>query len=343
MDNQRLMIWAFFGLMAWMTFQAWQQDYAPAPIAAPTQTATPANGGQPDASLPELSPETVNGSDIDAPSVMPAVDAPAVSEPLIAAASIEVQTDVLSITISSQGGTLAGGTLLNYPVAKDRPNELVKLLSADPEQLALLQSGLRSSGDGAEPNHLAMFNSNRDSYELGNSDELVVPLSWTDGNGISVTKTYRFKRGSYIVQLEQTISNNSNSAWRGAEYTQLSRYLREQERSMFDVDSYSFNGPIIYDGEKSEKLQRDDLIDDGTYSFSTDAGWFGAIQHHFVTAVVPSAKRHSVTAYRSVTRTQRPARSAWRGRLRRARATHLRRHCLSARSCSRSSNKLTTN
>ncbi|MGI9270230.1 MAG: membrane protein insertase YidC [Woeseiaceae bacterium] len=299
MDNQRLMIWAFFGLMAWMTFQAWQQDYGPAPVAAPTEVVAESSTAHPDASLPTLGPEAVEtGADIDAPNVMPSVDAPAVAEPVLTAASIEVKTDVLSITISTQGGTLAGGTLLNYPVAKDRPNELVSLLSSDPEQLALLQSGLRSSGDGAEPNHLAMFKTERSAYELGNSDELVVPLSWTDGNGITVTKTYRFKRGSYIVQLEQTISNSSDSSWRGAEYVQLQRNLKEQERSMFDVDSYSFNGPIIYDGEKSEKLDRDDLVDDGPYSFSSESGWFGAIQHHFVAAVVPereTTQRYSVS------------------------------------------------
>jgi YidC/Oxa1 family membrane protein insertase len=56
---------------------------------------------------------------------------------------------------------------------------------------------------------------------------------------------------------------------------------------MFDVDSYSFNGPIVYNGEKAEKLQRDDLLDDGPYTFKTDHGWFGAIEHHFVAAVVP--------------------------------------------------------
>jgi YidC/Oxa1 family membrane protein insertase len=69
---------------------------------------------------------------------------------------------------------------------------------------------------------------------------------------------------------------------------QLDRRLKEHERSMFDVDSYSFNGPITYDGDKAEKLQRDDLVDDGAYTYSSDAGWFGAIQHHFVTAIVPA-------------------------------------------------------
>ena len=31
MDNQRLLVWAAFGLLAFMTYQAWLQDYGPAP------------------------------------------------------------------------------------------------------------------------------------------------------------------------------------------------------------------------------------------------------------------------------------------------------------------------
>jgi len=56
---------------------------------------------------------------------------------------------------------------------------------------------------------------------------------------------------------------------------------------MFDVDSYSFAGPIVYDGDKSTKLKHDDLLEDGAYKFKSQAGWFGAIQHHFLSAVIP--------------------------------------------------------
>ena len=41
---------------------------------------------------------------------------------------------------------------------------------------------------------------------------------------------------------------------------------------MFDVDSYSVDGPIVYDGEKSEKLKRDDLLEDGPYIVHIGAG-----------------------------------------------------------------------
>ena len=118
---------------------------------------------------------------------------------------------------------------------------------------------------------------------------MVVVLSWTDPAGIVVEKRYRFSKGSYVIHLEQVVTNGSAAAWRGAEYLRIKRYSRAQERSMFDVDSYSFAGPIVYDGEKSQKLKRDDLLDDGTYEYSATQGWLGAIQHHFVTAVVPPA------------------------------------------------------
>ncbi len=294
MDNQRLLIWAIFGLTAWMTYQAWMRDYGPQP--QPEQSAIEAPGDQElDGPLPELQEPT---GQLDAPSVEPVADTPSTSAPA-SAATIRVRTDVLDLTISTQGGTLTQAALLNYPVAKDRPNDLVELLTTDPARISLIQSGLRASAEGTEANHLAMFSGVRESYELDGADELIVPLTWTDENGITVEKRYRFTPGSYTFGLEQTVINNSDAAWRGAEYVQIQRYLASQERSMFDVDSYSFIGPIIYNGEKSEKLTRDDLVDDGPRSFSTEHGWFGTIQHHFVTAVIPEAgtkQRFSVSA-----------------------------------------------
>ena len=68
---------------------------------------------------------------------------------------------------------------------------------------------------------------------------------------------------------------------------------------MFDVDSYSFTGSIIYNGEKSEKLKRDDLLEDGAVKLKSQAGWFGSIQHHFLSAVVPergTEQSYSVSA-----------------------------------------------
>jgi len=147
---------------------------------------------------------------------------------------------------------------------------------------------VRAAGGAAEATHLETFVAGQSEYSLRNDDELVVSLTWQDESGVKVEKRYTLSRGSYTILLEQNVTNGSAAEWRGAEYVRIKRRSVEVERSMFNVDSYSFDGPIVYNGEKSEKLKRDDLIDDGRYEFNAQQGWFGSIQHHFLRAVVPS-------------------------------------------------------
>ncbi len=288
MDNQRLFIWAFFGLMVWITYQTWMQDYGPQPVATPAATAEQVE--QPaipdEDELPTLS-ATESAPELDAP--QPVIEAPAES-PASAAETVRVTTDVLDLEISTQGGTIQSAALLRYPVAKDRPDDLVRLLSTDPGNFGLIQTGIRTAGaaDGeAEPIHTASFSAAQSRYDLGDADELVVPLTWTGPDGLVVEKRFRFTRGGYAIIVEQAVTNGRETAWQGAAYAQIRRVSREAERSMFDVDTYSFVGPIIYDGSKSEKLDRDDLLK-SAYTYSSSDGWLGSIQHHFVSALVPA-------------------------------------------------------
>jgi YidC/Oxa1 family membrane protein insertase len=287
MDNQRLLIWAFFVLMAWMTWQAWQLDYGPRPAqpvagepAAVEDTLGTLDAPAVEEDVPAL---TV---DSDQPPAAPAATADTATP--APAATIAVSTDVIDVTISLAGGTLQGATLKNYPIAKDEP-ELVRLLDTGGAAFGLIESGVRAADGAAEATHLDTFTTTRSSYELGDADELVVPLVWTDAGGVTIEKRFRFSRGSYRIELEQQITNGADTSWRGAEYVRIKRRSAPLERSMFDVDSYSFTGPIVYDGDKSEKLDRDDLIDDGPIEYSAQQGWTGSIQHHFLRAVVPAA------------------------------------------------------
>jgi YidC/Oxa1 family membrane protein insertase len=290
MDNQRLLVWAAFGLMLWFTYQAWMQDYGPEPARPATPTTTePQDDAAPPADLPELSDRAS-----DAPDPEPEPDrGPSLETPddvaAVAGNIIRVRTDVLDVEINSRGGTLQNAALLRYPVAKDRPNDLVQLLTTERAHFGVIQTGLRSTDDGAEPNHLAEFQSTAQSYDLAGDDELAVSLTWQNGAGISVVKQYRFERGSYIVRVQQTVTNDSQDEWRGAAYAQIQRHSAPQDRSMFDVDSYSFQGPIIYDGERSSKLDRDDLLSDGPLTMNTAGGWVAMIQHHFLSGIVPAA------------------------------------------------------
>ena len=285
MDNQRLLIWGLFGLLAWITYQTWVQDYAPKPVAAPTKQlqqgefATPEN----DSELPELSAPSDSGAD----DLMP-LGVDEVPAETNAASTIRVLTDVLDIEISTEGGTLQSAKLLKYPVAKDDPDTLVQLLSTETANLGLIRTGLRTAKEGNRPDYRKPFIPAATHYEMGDGDELVVSMSRGSDDGTKIEKRYRFTRGSYAIAVEHEVTNNGDTLWRGAPYAQIVRVSREPERSMFDVDSYSFAGPIIYTGEKAEKLHRDDLMEDGPYDFKSQAGWIGAIQHHFLSAVIPT-------------------------------------------------------
>ena len=285
MDNQRLLVWAAFGLMLWFTYQAWVQDYArkPVPQSQPVADSVVSPDGEAVPELPELPEAGSIAPELDAAPTMPGE-----SGADAAASAIRVTTDVLDVEINTHGGTLQKAVLLRYPVAKDRPDVLVQLLSPVPPDVGLLQTGLRTAGEGAEPNHLAQFSSESSEYRLDGDDELVVTLTWEGGEGVSVRKQYRFSRGSYIIGVQQTVTNDGAKEWRGAEYAQIQRQSHAQDRSMFDVDSYSFQGPVIYDGERSTKLDRDDLLSDGPLNLSATNGWVAAIQHHFLSAVVPA-------------------------------------------------------
>ena len=236
MDNQRLLIWGTFGMLLWLTYQAWQADYAAAP-ALETQPATEETTAPPVGidSLPSL-PEAVADS-AQAAQQSPNLDVELEPTPQADTGIVRVTTDVLEVEINTTGATLQRAAIRNYPVHKDEPDALVELLSPAGPDRGAIQMGLIAEGDGAEANHLALFASPSTEYELNGDDEIVVPFTWTDGQGISVEKEIRFTRGSYRIDITQRIVNNSGADWRGAEYAQIERRSHEVERSMCNVDT----------------------------------------------------------------------------------------------------------
>ncbi|HEY0684444.1 MAG TPA: membrane protein insertase YidC [Steroidobacter sp.] len=285
MDNQRVFIWAALALVLYLNFITWQKDYAPAPVApAPTAQTQSANGSTaPPANetLPDLPSATT-----DAPS--PPTSAPSAnSEPAAGnAAVIRVQTDVLSLDISTRGGELIRADLLKYPLQKNRPDVPVRLFNPQPP-LYVARSGLRAADGRAEPTHQAIFQSAANEYTLAaGQKELLVPLTWTDDQGVTVVKTYKFTPGSYRIDLSYDVVNTSSTDYKAASYVQIVRHYEHVERSYFKVETYAYRGPAIYDGKAYRKLNIEDE-EDRAFKSSITGGWMAALQHHFVAAAVP--------------------------------------------------------
>jgi len=283
MDNQRVFIWAALALVLYLNFMAWQKDYAPAPVPTPTTQATEGTASTASETLPDL-PSTSSS----APEA-PDVTAPASASQEATSASapvIRVQTDVLSMDISARGGELIRADLLKYPVEKNRPDVPVRLFNPS-SPLYVARSGLRAADQRAEPTHQVIYQSAADEYTLAaGQDELVVPLTWSDGQGITVVKTYRFKPGSYQIELTYDVVNTSGSDYRAASYVQIVRHYEHVERSYFRVETYAYRGPAIFDGKAYRKLKIEDE-EDRAFKATITGGWMAALQHHFVAAAVP--------------------------------------------------------
>ena len=134
---------------------------------------------------------------------------------------------------------------------RTRPNVPVRLLNDDPPiRCSWCRAGLRARNGEPAPTHLALYSSDaRELRARARQDELMLPLTWTDGQGVKVTKTLTFHRGRYDDRSRLLRSTTRRGApWSFAPYAQILRYNTPVERSYFRPDSYAFKGPAIYDG-----------------------------------------------------------------------------------------------
>ena len=309
MDNPRIYLWIGLALLVWMNIIQWDRDHGQrtAPAAAPASVQGTATPEAPAATqLPPLpsSDPTAPPSTVTAPSSTTpaaAVDA--------GAPKVRVVTDVLDVDVSLQGGDLLRADLPQYPKDKKPGSPPVRLLTTEEATFGVVRSGLRAADGRPEPTHLATYAAPRTEYRLApGAQELRVPLTWTDGQGVTVTKTYVFNPGRYDIDLVYDVQNASGTDWKAASYVQFVRHVYPQKRSMFDVESYAFRGPAIYDGNKYRKLDVEDE-DDLALRTSFTNGWIAEMQHHFVSAAVPpqgqtydlalqKEQAHSVVSYR---------------------------------------------
>lgn len=303
----RLFLWAALGVALFLNYEAWVADYAqvPASVSGAPSAKHPGGAGGEGTGLGETVPHgasansaSISGRSSASSEPAQTADAAAAAPPsnaavprLAAAPAVRVQTDVLDMQLSLDGGTIVYAALPKYPEVKGQSSPVVLESLASPQKLYLLESGLGGPDDAARPTHLAHFTSPERQYRLApGADELRVPLTWTDGHGVTVTKTFVFRRGSYEIGLDQTVDNRSAAPWQADAYAEILRYETPSHSSMFtySASSRSFHGPAIYDGGKYRTLNIT-KEEDQHLSLEVANGWIAAPQLHFVSAVVPPA------------------------------------------------------
>lgn len=249
-------------ILAYLLWNGWQKDH-PALVPAPSTISASHNG-----TLTTL-PGSVN----------------ATTTSLAPPQLIHVKTDVLAVDIDPVGGAIVHSALLEYPQALHDPQAYV-LMNTQPHLLYTAQSGLVSGTDAP-----IVYQSPQQNYTLATGqDELVIPLTWRNKDGLLMTKTLTFGRGSYRVKLAMDLQNASTKPWQGNFYLQLKRIEPVQASAGF-FNIKPFLGAVISSPDKRyQKFTFSELAKEPVNQTISN-GWAAMEEHYFISAWIPDANQ----------------------------------------------------
>jgi len=284
MDIQRLIAFVVFSFSALLLWDAWQKHNAPhVPAPQAAVAGKPAAGTAPTPSLP-LAPNASPAASPAVPGAPAAAPVEATGQPII------VKTDLFEVELNTAGGDIRRVKLFKVFSALDRTKPLT-LLSADPKQYFVTQSGLL--GDGL-PSHKAMYTAEGNAFTLAEGkDQLEVRLVASDATGAEVVKKFAFRRGTYEIQVSYEVKNAGDKPLAPFAYFQFLRDGNQPSQEAAQTSAIAgvatYTGPAVYTEEsKFVKVDFKD-IEKGkqTHAKKSKDGWIGLVQHYFISAWLP--------------------------------------------------------
>ena len=263
MDSQRNILLIALALVSFLLYQQWNVAKNPAPQAIE---------------------QTQSNSSLPASSFANEFD-PTPSQQATAKA-ITVTTDVLTLSIDTVGGDVVQADLNQYAAELDSAARFELLQNVAGYQY-IAQSGL------VGPQGIDLSSTNRPSYTVSadsfvlpdGQDELRVPMTYS-ANGIEYTKTFILKRGSYALDVEYNVINNSGNNATFGMYAHLRQNVMDDGGSI-TMPTYR-GGAYSTQDVRYKKYSFDDMQDRNLSITLTDGqGWAAMIQHYFASAWIP--------------------------------------------------------
>jgi YidC/Oxa1 family membrane protein insertase len=282
MDTQRLILFFVFSFSLLMLWESWQKENRPVTQVVSQAATSVVPSATPGATAP-IPPTSTAAARPDAVPGAGAAPAATTREKL------RVHTDVLVAEIDTMGGDLVYLEFLNQKDVVDPKKNLVLL---SPEHQYAAQSGLIGNN---LPNHRTLFSAAVKDVALADGQDTVEQkLEAVSADGVKVTKTYVFRRGSHLIEIRQDIANGSTKPLTSHAYFQITRDSNAPPGDSSMMQTYT--GAAIYtDQDKFHKVNFSD-IEKGKATFpkTPDNGWIAILQHYFTTALVPSQKQREV-------------------------------------------------
>ena len=199
---------------------------------------------------------------------------------------VTVETDVFKAEIDTMGGDIRRIELLKHHADYSNKEDLVLLDDRKSPLVYVAQSGLIGKD---LPTHKTVFTAETTSYQLkDNQNEVAVTLNAENAEGVKVTKTYTFTRGSYAVKVGFKIDNASNAAIDPWIYYQI---VHDSESNQGTKMMPTFTGAAYFtDADKYKKVKFTEMAKEDLSKNAKD-GWIGLVQHYFVSAWIPATNQ----------------------------------------------------
>ena len=291
-DIRRTILWVIFGFAMVMLWDQWQVSNG--------KRATFFPGPMPAASAPKVDGKPVV-KDASLPAAAVAQATVPVATPVAAPSStpkerFEVTTDVLKLTLDTEGGSLVRAELLKYADSEDKSKNFV-LLDDSKDRVYMAQSGIvAGSTGGAFPTHKTVMIASGAHALKDGENELVLTFTSPDVGGIKLVKTYTLRRGAYDIAVKHELINSSATAQSPQLYLQL---VRDGNKPAGGSSFYStFTGPAIYtDAKKFEKVDFSDIKKNkADFEKSSSNGYIAMVQHYFASAwILPDGIQRSLS------------------------------------------------
>ena len=202
---------------------------------------------------------------------------------------IRVVTDVLDITINTQGGNLEQAYMLDYDETLNSEAPLA-LLQSDSSLYYTIASGLfgkdgfDSSKNGGKPIYTVV--SNEFSLEEG-EDTLTIDLEFVSESGIKIIKRYTLTRGDYLINVEYLIDNQSSESFQANFSGKIVRDRTSDPSQQTSMGMQSYLGMVLSSEEEPyEKIDFDDMLETPVNQ-KVQGAWIAFIQHYFLSAWLP--------------------------------------------------------
>ena len=286
-DIRRTILWVVFGFSMILLWDQWQiyngqrATFFPGPKAAATAVTPSATPGVP-TGVPVM-----NAASTSAVPGVATTNVPTAALPAAPRERIVVTTDVLKLTLDTEGGSLVRTEFLKHIDMADKSKNFA-LLDETKERTYLAQTGLiAGAAGGVFPTHKTLMSVAPGARALADgSNELVIRFESPEVGGVKLVKTFTLTRGAYAVAVKHEVVNTSAVAVSPQLYLQL---VRDGNKPLGESSFYStFTGPAIYtDAKKYQKVEFTDIEKNKVDVEKTaENGYVAMVQHYFASAWV---------------------------------------------------------